>query len=951
MGVRTAAARAAGLACSWGMRTLLHRSATTLPGRVALVDRPPCDCKPVGEAAPGEHRGVRHERQDHDEQRPRAGALRRPAWTCCATAQGRTWSPGSPPRCSRAAGRTGGSSRMTSFRRSASCPRLKPRYPGPAQPVPRPARPLRRDRPRAADVIAAALEGSPGTVLLYNADDPLCEGVAREGARRRGGSTLAFGIDERPPPARETAWSACGFCQCCGAPLSLPRGASTASSASYACTDVRLRAAAPRLLRRPTSPVGEDGVAFTVHGGVDRRARAPRGPLGRRLHGLQPSGGLRGRRRRSPGRRRRLVPARPRFLPPGERTPAALRRAGPPGDAQPRQEPHGLQPEHVAAACRTASPKVVYVVINDDYNDGKDVSWLWDVDFERLRAGGPEVRVFAGGHRANDMQVRLKYAGVEASDHLGMRRRRPRGDSTTSPRTCGRLGAHELFGAVDGEGRARTHGGGSMSSPLKIAHLFPELLNLYGDGGNIIVLERRCAWRGIEVEVMPVRFGERPSFSDVDIAFIGGGSDREQKHRVRPAARRRRRASVLRRRRRGPACRVRGATSFSGHSYLMGDDEVAGLSLVDLYTDRGDPRLIGNVMVATDLTDEPVVGYENHGGRTHLGSGVRPFGRVLHGHGNDGTSGEEGCLYRNVVGTYIHGPLLPKNPDVADWLHRPRARTQARQVSRRARTASTTASSLRRTALWRSACGAGRHKAWRTRAMAAPPGAPGRRTARSGCRRRCGSAACARGAAARGAPPARGARAAPTAACWSHAPRCTFGRSRRCRASGGAGRCSSRTARSNARSARTGAYLPADGGSRPTRRAWSARLLDLQRQGAHNINLVTATHYAPHVRSAVAAARARGLAVPVVYNTSGYELPEVVDALSETVQVWLPDFKYADAGLAASLSAGARLPGVRARRARAHGRAGRAWRREAVRRGRHHAQGRHRPPPRPSRAY
>lgn len=206
-----------------------------------------------------------------------------------------------------------------------------------------------------------------------------------------------------------------------------------------------------------------------------------------------------------------------------------------------------------------------------------------------------------------------------------------------------------------------------MSSPLKIAHLFPELLNLYGDGGNIIVLERRCAWRGIEVEVMPVRFGERPSFSDVDIAFIGGGSDREQKivcdqlHGVGDELR----SYVADD---GVLLAVCGGYQLLGHSYLMGDDEVAGLSLVDLYTDRGDPRLIGNVMVDTELTDEPVVGYENHGGRTHLGSGVRPFGRVLHGHGNDGASGEEGCLYRNVVGTYIHGPLLPKNPGVADWL-------------------------------------------------------------------------------------------------------------------------------------------------------------------------------------------------------------------------------------------------------------------------------------------
>lgn len=206
-----------------------------------------------------------------------------------------------------------------------------------------------------------------------------------------------------------------------------------------------------------------------------------------------------------------------------------------------------------------------------------------------------------------------------------------------------------------------------MNAPLKIAHLFPELLNLYGDGGNIIVLERRCAWRGIDVEVMPVRFGERPSFSDVDIAFIGGGSDREQKIVCDQllAVGDELRSYVDDD---GVLLAVCGGYQLLGHSYLMGDEEVAGLSLVDLYTDRGDPRLVGNIMVSTELCDAPVVGYENHGGRTHLGQGVRPFGRVLHGHGNDGVSGEEGCVFRNVVGTYIHGPLLPKNPGVADWL-------------------------------------------------------------------------------------------------------------------------------------------------------------------------------------------------------------------------------------------------------------------------------------------
>ena len=202
---------------------------------------------------------------------------------------------------------------------------------------------------------------------------------------------------------------------------------------------------------------------------------------------------------------------------------------------------------------------------------------------------------------------------------------------------------------------------------LRVAHLYPELLNLYGDSGNILVLRKRMEWRGIVCDVREVHIGETPTFGDVDIAFRGGGSDREQRIvcdyllNVRPElAAYVEDGGVL-----GAVC---GGYQLLGHSYLMGDEEVRGLSLVDLYTDRGSPRLIGNIMVESRISPQPLVGYENHAGRTHLGPDVEPMGTVIHGFGNDGTTGEEGCLYKNVVGTYVHGPLLPKNPGVADYL-------------------------------------------------------------------------------------------------------------------------------------------------------------------------------------------------------------------------------------------------------------------------------------------
>lgn len=206
-----------------------------------------------------------------------------------------------------------------------------------------------------------------------------------------------------------------------------------------------------------------------------------------------------------------------------------------------------------------------------------------------------------------------------------------------------------------------------MSRALKVAHLFPELLNLYGDSGNMLVLRRRMEWRGITPQIEEVHFGETPSFADCDIVFVGGGSDREQKIVCEALlAQQKELAAFVEDG--GVLAAVCGGYQLLGHSYLMGADKVQGLSLVDLYTDSASPRLIGNIAIQSSICDQPIVGYENHAGRTHLGAGVEPLGKVLHGHGNDGITGAEGVHYKNVIGTYIHGPLFPKNPGVVDYL-------------------------------------------------------------------------------------------------------------------------------------------------------------------------------------------------------------------------------------------------------------------------------------------
>lgn len=204
--------------------------------------------------------------------------------------------------------------------------------------------------------------------------------------------------------------------------------------------------------------------------------------------------------------------------------------------------------------------------------------------------------------------------------------------------------------------------------PLTIVHLFPELLNLYGDGGNVIALTRRLQWRGLPVEVREVGMGDTMDFSQADIVFIGGGADREQMI-VKDAMVARKSELSAYVADGGVLLAVCGGYQFLGHSYAMDDVVVEGLGVIDMETVRGEGRLIGNAVIQSDICDAPIVGFENHGGRTTLGPNAKPLGRVLgKTFGNNGEDGFEGVHQGNLIGTYLHGPLLPKNPQVADYL-------------------------------------------------------------------------------------------------------------------------------------------------------------------------------------------------------------------------------------------------------------------------------------------
>ena len=210
-----------------------------------------------------------------------------------------------------------------------------------------------------------------------------------------------------------------------------------------------------------------------------------------------------------------------------------------------------------------------------------------------------------------------------------------------------------------------------MPAELRVCSLYPDLMNIYADRGNMLMLERRCAWRGIDFRIAAAGLGDPVDPEAHDLFYIGGGQDRDQALCARDLATVKRDALHVAADAGKVVLAVCGGYQLLGSSYELGDEELPGVGLVDLHTVREPgPRLIGNVAIEVELDGEPAVlaGFENHGGRTYLGPTARPLGRVLSGHGNNNHDGFEGVRRDNVIGTYLHGPLLPKNAHFADWL-------------------------------------------------------------------------------------------------------------------------------------------------------------------------------------------------------------------------------------------------------------------------------------------
>lgn len=219
-----------------------------------------------------------------------------------------------------------------------------------------------------------------------------------------------------------------------------------------------------------------------------------------------------------------------------------------------------------------------------------------------------------------------------------------------------------------------------MNLELTIGWLYPDLMSTYGDRGNIIVLQKRCQWRGIKIDMKTIDFKtKRQEIESCNLLFGGGAQDRQQRILIDDLRKHKGPTVKIMIEKGIPGLFVCGSPQLLGHQYMTGDGKILeGLGIFDMVSKhfgKNKPRCIGNtISIITNnelrITNDhrTVVGFENHGGRTYLGKGVKPFARVQRGFGNNGEDQTEGAVYKNCIATYSHGPFLPKNPHIADWL-------------------------------------------------------------------------------------------------------------------------------------------------------------------------------------------------------------------------------------------------------------------------------------------
>ena len=716
MGVRLACARAVAAASTWGLKNIFHRPAANFPGKVALY----VDPNLIGHLARkvcANSVAVVGTNGKTTVTNLLADALEAAGERVVCNRTGANLDSGVATALLHAQPSDWGVFECDELWLAKIAPQLKPRYIVLLN--------LFRDQldrvgeiDRIQDSIAGALASTPETTLVFNADDPLCAAIAA----RVKNPTIAFGVEGDMGLTQNTVADA-QMCQQCSTMMEYAFR-QYGQLGEYRCPACGF-ARPPRDWSATGVRLGAGGLSFQVAqaaGGSDFAVGASFSgaymvynllavAVASRLCGASPQALQRAIDAFDPQNGRLQ-----RFAVQGRHVLLNL-----------AKNPTGFN-QNIKIILQDARPKTVAFFINDKEADGHDVSWLWDIDFEEL-AGQQGIHAFAGGIRANDMQVRLKYAGIasetveDAADVLARTADAADGagervylianytalpalhdDLTAMAGGSAAVDVPEPAGegeqdAAAGEGKQdATSGAGEQPAaagapaiagagvatdageadaaaeqPLVIAHLFPDLLNLYGDGGNVTVLEYRARQRGIPVRLLRVKHGQEVDLHDVDLVFLGGGPDREQRLAsqallaMKPELQEFVEGD-------GALLAICGGYQILGHEWLLGDETLEGLGIVDITTKRAEGgstnRLIDNIILRSPLAQRPVVGYENHAGRTYLGPGVQPFGTVVSsvGHGNNDVDKADGALYRNVVGTYLHGPLLSKNPEVADWL-------------------------------------------------------------------------------------------------------------------------------------------------------------------------------------------------------------------------------------------------------------------------------------------
>ena len=726
MSLRFSLAKAAGAVSTWGLRHVAHRPAANLPGKIALAIDPALLDELRGKCTQGSVITVGTNGKTSTNNLL-ADAFEAAGCTIICNRTGANLAAGITSALLQQPAAQWGVFECDELWLAHVLPRLRSNYVLLLN--------LFRDQldrcgeiDRIQTSIAGALVASPDTVLVYNADDPLCARIADEVPNR----TVAYGLDESMGLAQNTVTDA-QMCQKCDGMVRY-HYRQYGQLGDYFCDQCDFARPTLDFAGRDIA-IGPAGVTMEVCGPAGCESVHTPQPTPYAAYNLVASYAL----CREVG-----IPtadfqrAQDAFNPRNGRL-QRYRLGGRDVLLNLAKNPTGFN-QNLKIVEADQGPKMVAFFINDQVADGHDISWIWDIDFEEL-AGQPDTVVFAGGSRAHDLAVRLKYAGIEAAvieniedafDRLGALTAAGALPSdaavyaianyTALPPVHAALNAMEAAEAPEApeaaeaaaciavaaptprpddpaqapasEGKNAEPGNAAAAlsePPVVIAHMLPDLLNLYGDGGNVRILEQRLRWRGIPVEVRRIQHGEAVDFSQVDLVFMGGGPDREQKLASEQLLAMRDELAVYVEGD-GPLLAICGGYQILGRQWLWGDELVPGLGLIDMETRRpgtSADRLIDNMVLESPLATHPVVGYENHAGRTYLGEGVEGFGRVVSscGHGNNDDDRVEGARYKNVVGTYSHGPLLSKNPEVADWL-------LARALERRAERTGTPAADL-----------------------------------------------------------------------------------------------------------------------------------------------------------------------------------------------------------------------------------------------------------------